>query len=332
MGENGAGFNSGCKQKRGSAPDFAKSKAVPGIFQQAGRLQRTSDVTAIAALSRELPVLIAGPTASGKSALAMELAARDGRVVVNADALQVYGNWRLLTARPTKEDEAAAPHALYGHIARDQDYSVGHWLRELAPLLASRPVVVVGGTGLYFMALTEGLAEIPPVPAEVRAEADALRATDLAAMLAALDTATARRIDRQNPARIQRAWEVLRATGRGLAQWQAETGPPLLPLARAETLVLQPSVPWLDARIARRFDQMMADGALDEARAEAAHWDPARPSSRAIGAPELMAHLQGQISLPQAVEAAKLASRQYAKRQRSWFRSRMQGWRSLTPG
>lgn len=283
----------------------------------------------LSTLSREAPILIAGPTASGKSALALDLAARDGRIVVNADALQVYGNWRILTARPSPQDESAAPHVLYGHIARDAPYSVGHWLRDLAPLL-DRPVVIVGGTGLYFTALTEGLADIPPTPPAIRAEADRIRLSDgPAALLAALDPPTAAKIDRQNPARIQRAWEVLQATGRGLADWQAETGPPLLPLNGAEALVLRPDPAWLNARIDRRFDAMIAQGALDEARAELPHWDPARPSARAIGAPELIAHLRGETDLAPAITAAKTASHQYAKRQRTWFRSRMGNWRNI---
>jgi tRNA dimethylallyltransferase len=286
----------------------------------------------LASVSREMPVLIAGPTASGKSALALELAARDGRLVVNADALQVYGCWRVLTARPTLAEEAAVPHALYGHVGRDQDYSVGHWLREVAGLL-DRKLVVVGGTGLNFAALTGGLAEIPPVPAAVRAEADALRlGGGLAAMVAGLDAATAARIDLQNPMRVQRAWEVFRATGRGLAEWQAETPAPLLPLAGVEALVLRPSVPWLDTRIARRFHAMVAGGALEEVAAVLPHWAPPAPWTRAIGAPELVAHLEGRLSLDQAVAAGILASRQYAKRQRTWFRSRMAGWREVVPG
>ncbi len=286
----------------------------------------TIDLTAI---SREAPVLIAGPTASGKSALAMDLAARDGRTVVNADALQVYGCWRILTARPTAAEEAALPHALYGHIPRDAPYSVGHWLRDVAPLL-SRPVVIVGGTGLYLSALTEGLADIPPTPPQIREQADRLRAGEgLAALLAGLDPATAARIDRQNPARVQRAWEVLQATGRGLADWQADTPAPLVPLGSAEPVVIRPDVAWLNARIDRRFDAMIAAGALDEVGAELPHWDPARPSARAIGAPELVAHLLGETDLPTAITAAKLASHQYAKRQRTWFRSRMGGWRNL---
>jgi tRNA dimethylallyltransferase len=280
-------------------------------------------------ISRERPVLIAGPTASGKSALAMELAARDGRLIVNADALQVYANWRILTARPSEAEEAALPHALYGHVARGAAYSVGEWLREVVPLL-QRPVVIVGGTGLYFMALTEGLADVPPVPPEVRAEGDALRASGgVAALLAGVDAATAARIDRQNGARVQRAWEVLRATGRGLAEWQAATPPPPVPRAAAEALVLQPEVGWLDARIAARFQAMIAAGVLEEVRAERPQWSPELPSAKAIGAPELIAHLRGESTLSAAIFASVLASRQYAKRQRTWFRSRMSDWQGV---
>lgn len=291
-----------------------------------GRKRRLTDLSAI---SREAPVLIAGPTASGKSALAMELAARDGRVIVNADALQVYGNWRVLTARPSPAEEAALPHALYGHLGRADPYSVGDWLRDLAPLL-QRPVVIVGGTGLYFSALTTGLAEIPPTPPEVRARADALRlAGDLPALLAGIDAETLSRIDRQNPMRAQRAYEVQQATGRGLASWQDGTGPALLPLERCEALVLRPQVAALDARIAQRFGRMIASGVLDEARSEAPHFDPALPSARAIGAAELIAHLRGQLSLDAAVGAAILATRQYARRQRSWARARMADWHEI---
>jgi tRNA dimethylallyltransferase len=275
-------------------------------------------------------VLIAGPTASGKSALAMELAARDGRVIVNADALQVYENWRILTARPSLQDEAALPHALYGHIGRDQSYSVGHWLREAPPFL-KQSVVVVGGTGLNFTALTRGLAEIPEVPASVRAEAEArMKMEGRAALLAELDAATRARIDPLNGVRVQRAWEVWRATGRGLVAWQDQTGAPLLPLQAVEALVIVPEIQWLNARIAQRFDAMLALGALEEARANLDGWDPKRPSSKAIGGPELIGHLRGEFSLQEATEAATLASRQYAKRQRTWFRSNMAIWRQVS--
>lgn len=288
----------------------------------------------LAGISRERPVLIAGPTAGGKSALALALAARDGRVVVNADALQVWGAWRVLTARPSEAEEAAVPHVLYGHLGREAEYSVGHWLREVAEVLAGpAPVVIVGGTGLYLSALTKGLAEVPAVPAEVRAEADrVLREEGLAALLSGVDAATAARIDRANPARVQRAWEVLRATGRGLADWQGETGQALLPLAQVDALLLSPPRDVLAARIDARFDAMLTGGALEEARAALPYWDPARPWAKAIGAPELVAHLQGSMTLAEAAERAKAATRQYAKRQRTWFRARMGGWTPALPG
>jgi tRNA dimethylallyltransferase len=204
-------------------------------------------------------------------------------------------------------------------------------LRDVEGVLAEgvRPVIV-GGTGLYFTALTEGLAVIPATPPGLRAQGDALLREDgLAAMVAALDAPTAARIDLRNPARVQRAWEVLNATGRGLAAWQADTGAPLLPLSHAIALVLEPERDWLAARIDRRFDTMIDDGALNEAREALDGWDPALPSSRAIGAPELVAHLRGEFTLADAVTNAKLATRQYAKRQRTWFRSRMAGWQRL---
>ncbi|MCC5992025.1 MAG: tRNA (adenosine(37)-N6)-dimethylallyltransferase MiaA [Rhodobacteraceae bacterium] len=277
------------------------------------------------------PVLLAGPTASGKSALALMLAQDQGRVIINADALQVYAMWQILSARPSAAETGQVPHLLYGTVGHDQDWSVGHWLRAVTALLHQHPnAVVVGGTGLYFAALTEGLAEIPPTPPEIRKLADQRMARDgQAALLAELDPATAARIDTANPARIQRAWEVLQATGRGLADWQANTPPPALPLSRASAYVLRPSRDWLNTRIDSRFDGMIAAGALEEARAALPHWQPGAPWTRAIGAPELIAHLQGHISLHHAIEAAKLASRQYAKRQRSWFRNRCRDWTSL---
>lgn len=282
-------------------------------------------------LDRRRPVLIAGPTASGKSALALEIAKRQGGVIVNADALQVWAPWRILTARPTANEEARAPHRLYGHVAPGAEYSVGHWLREAAPLLAGpERVIIVGGTGLYLTALTEGLAEIPPVPAEVRADADLRMAEEGSApLLAELDSATAARIDGLNPARVQRAWEVQRATGRGLAAWQDDTAPPLLPLDRAQPVVMTPDRDWLARRIDQRFDRMLADGALDEVRAVLPYWDPLAPWAKAIGAPELVAHLCGTMTLDAARAAAQAASRQYAKRQRTWFRSRMRAWKPL---
>lgn len=270
------------------------------------------------------PVLIAGPTASGKSALALAIAARQGGIIVNADALQVYEGWRILTARPDDADLAAAPHALYGHVPFDAPYSTGQWLREVAPFLEgdARPIIV-GGTGLNFNALTRGLAEIPPTPDAIRAAGNDLSLDDL---LAQLDAKTAARIDTQNRARVQRAWEVLQSTSRSLADWQDETPPPLLPLDQAVAITVDAPKDWLNDRIARRFDLMLEQGALEETRAMLPKWNPAHLSSKAIGAPELIAVLQGKISLEAAREAAIIASQQYAKRQRTWFRARHRDW------
>lgn len=278
-------------------------------------------------IAPDMPVLIAGPTASGKSALALEIAQRQGGNIVNADALQVFAGWQVLTARPSADDLARAPHALYGHVPFDAAYSVGHWLRDLAPLLQgpARPIIV-GGTGLNFHALTCGLAEIPSTPDAIRAEADRIALPDL---IAGLDAATRDRIDLHNRMRVQRAWEVRRTTGRSLADWQDATPAPLLPLGRTVAITLDAPKDWLDDRIARRFDMMLDMGALVEAQAMLPHWNPAHQSAKAIGAPELIAHLQDQMTLPQARAAAIIASRQYAKRQRTWFRARHKAWHHL---
>ncbi|MGF1552620.1 MAG: tRNA (adenosine(37)-N6)-dimethylallyltransferase MiaA [Paracoccaceae bacterium] len=288
------------------------------------------------------PVLLAGPTASGKSALALALADALGAEIVNADSQQAYADWRVLTARPSAADEARAPHRLYGHLALDRTTSAGDWLRAVARILAEgRPAVIVGGTGLYFTALTEGLAPVPAVPPETRAAAEAdlarLGLAGLADRLAREDPATARAIDRLNPARVLRAWEVWRATGRGLASWQAETPPALVDPARAACLVVETPTAALDAAIARRFDAMLAEGALDEARAVARRFpDPAArdalPGMRALGARELCAHVEGRLSLEAARDAAVLATRRYAKRQRTWMRNRLRSWRRIAPG
>lgn len=280
-------------------------------------------------ISSELPVLIAGPTAAGKSALALEIAEKSGGMIINADALQVYSGWRILTARPSADEEAIVPHHLYGHISYKQDYSVGLWLRGVAALLKKldqRPIIV-GGTGLYFRALTEGLAEIPNVSQSVRNEADAMmKALGLSSLLNTLDEKTRLRIDTKNPVRVQRAWEVLKETGKGLADWQDETPPPLLHLRKTFPIIIDAQREWLNDRIARRFDVMIEAGALEETRSMLSDWDPARLSSKAIGASELMAHLNGELDLGVAIENAKTASRQYAKRQRTWFRARMSNW------
>ncbi len=283
----------------------------------------------VATIAPDRHVLIAGPTASGKSALALAIAQQQGGVIVNADALQVWCCWRVISARPSAGDEAAAPHRLYGHMPPGAPWSVGAWLAQVADLLTGgQRLIVVGGTGLYLHALSHGLAAIPPVPPALRATADALIATPdgLARMVGDLDAATRARIDLRNPARVQRAWEVLRATGRGIADWQADTPPPLIPAAACQRIVLTSDRDWLVERIARRFHLMMDQGALDEVRAMLPLWDPKALWARAIGAPELVAHLRGEISRDAAVERAIIASRQYAKSQRIFFRGRMRDW------
>jgi tRNA dimethylallyltransferase len=281
-----------------------------------------------------MPVLIAGPTASGKSALALQIAQNSGGVIINADALQVFDGWRVLTARPDDADLALAPHLLYGHVPFDADYSVGHWLRQVGDILANPPArpIIVGGTGLYFRALTEGLADIPRTPPDIRAQAEALLADGgLPALLDDLDAPTRARIDVQNPMRVQRAWEVLHATGRSLADWQDATPPPLLPLDMVTPIVINADRDWLNARINLRFGLMLENGAVDEARVMEPRWNPAHLSSKAIGAPEMIAYIRGNMSLEEAREAACTASHQYAKRQRTWFRARMKGWQPYIP-
>lgn len=282
----------------------------------------------VAAIDPGRPVLIAGPTASGKSALALRIARATGGAVVNADALQVWSCWRVLTARPSIGDEAAAPHLLYGHIAPGRGYSVGDWLAEVAALLdQARPLVIAGGTGLYLSALTSGLAVIPPVPPAIRAEGDAwLARGGLKEMVEALDARTRAGLDLRNPARVQRAWEVLSATGRGLAEWQMETPPPLIPPEGAQRFVLQMDRERLARCIAARFEAMLQQGALDEVRQMLPHWKAGAQWTRPIGAAELKDHLEGRATLAEARERAVIATRQYAKSQRIWFRNRMRNW------
>lgn len=288
------------------------------------------------------PVILAGPTASGKSGLALRIAERDGGCVINADALQVYGCWRVLTARPDAGDVTHAPHLLYGHVACTRRYSVGAWLRDVSAALDDararglRPVIV-GGTGLYLSALTEGLADVPPIGPAWRVASQALIDSDrLGLMLAYLqreDPETLARLDRRNPMRVQRAWEVLRATGRGLAAWQRLPQPALLPRAEADCVVLEMEKSLLTSRIAARLRQMLEDGALEECAAfRAAGHDPALPSARALGRAELTAHLDGALGLEEATALAITATRRFAKRQRTWFRSRMAGWRRIDAG
>lgn len=285
----------------------------------------------IETIDPERHVVIAGPTASGKSALALALAQAQGGTIVNADALQIWSCWRVLTARPDDADLAAAPHALYGHVDPGQSYSVGDWLGEVAALKGR--LIFAGGTGLYLTALTSGLAHIPPVPPEIRDTGDAiLAAGGLDDMIAGLDDASREKIDLQNPARVQRAWEVLQATGRSIVDWQSDTPPPLIAPEDATCLVLNSDRDWLAKRILVRFAQMWHDGAVEEVRAMMPLWDERAQWARAIGAPEIAAYLREDIDARTAKGRAIVATRQYAKSQRIWFRSRMKSWRKLQVG
>lgn len=286
-------------------------------------------------------ILIAGPTASGKSALAVGLAEAIGGIVVNADSMQVYRELRLLSARPEAADEARAPHALYGHVSAAEPYSVARWLDEVLAVLAAaraanRPAIVVGGTGLYFEALTRGLSPIPDIPDDVRAfwraEAERLRAAGLHAVLAARDPAMAARLEPADTQRLTRALEVLDGTGRSLGEWQAVVPEPPLSPHSYRTLVLAPDRAWLHERIARRFAGMVEAGGVAEAVAFATlDLAPDQPATRAIGVAPLAAASRGQIGLDAAIERSVIETRRYAKRQETWFRNRMADWPRLDP-
>ncbi len=281
-------------------------------------------------------ILIAGPTASGKSSLAIRLAQQLNGIIINADALQVYDQWRVLTARPGQSELQAVPHFLYGHVEREQAYSVGHWIKDVSHTIENtdKTPIIVGGTGLYFAALTEGLSEIPPIPKSIRQRGDALRQVGgVAGFISHLmqhDPISLERLDQNNPARLQRAWEVLEATGKGLAYWHARPTLPLLPLKNTLAITLNWQPKALNLRIDHRFDTMMESGAIGECEAAHAHgFEPNLPSNRAIGAREIVDALKGKITLQDAVIKAKILTHQYAKKQRSWFRSRMKNWHNV---
>ncbi|MCP1334984.1 tRNA (adenosine(37)-N6)-dimethylallyltransferase MiaA [Futiania mangrovi] len=288
---------------------------------------------------RPSAVLIAGPTASGKTALAVAVAERLGADVVNADSMQVYRDLPILSAQPAEDERRGIPHHLFGHVPASVAYSAGQWLRDAGAVLdrleaEGRMAVIVGGTGLYFKALTEGLSEIPAIPPAVREAARArLAAVGSVAMhaeLAVRDPEAAASIRPGDGQRIVRAWEVLEATGRPLAAWQAAAAAPRLPLSRTVPVVLTPPRDWLYARIDARFDAMMAAGALEEVRALGAqNLSPELPAMRALGVPDLLAHLRGEVSCADAAAAAKTASRRYAKRQMTWARTQMIAWSAL---
>jgi tRNA dimethylallyltransferase len=286
-------------------------------------------------------VLIAGPTASGKSALALALAEALGGTIINADAMQVYRDLRVVTARPTPEEEARAPHLLYGHVDAAENYSVGRWCVDASAALTAveqggRLPILAGGTGLYFKTLTRGLAAIPPIPSQIRsAVRERLKREGIAALyaeLSARDDASARRLMPADRARISRALEVVLATGRSITDWHAEGMKAALDPHAAVKVFLDVDRAQLYRRIDSRFDAMLASGALDEVRALAGRQlDPALPAMKAHGVPWLIRHLNGEIDLPAAVEAAKRDTRRYSKRQATWFRHQLPDWTWIAP-
>lgn len=273
-------------------------------------------------------LIVAGPTASGKSALALALAERLRGTIINADAMQVYRELRVLTARPTAEDEARVPHALYGVRPAAEPGSVAWWREAaLAAMAAAREAgrlpILTGGSGLYFASLTEGLADIPDPGPTARAEARSLLKdigpAVLHTRLAAVDPATAARLRPTDSQRVARAWEVWRGTGTGLAAWQARTAQ-RAPW-RFAAILLDPPRAELRTAISVRFGAMLREGALEEVRALLAlELDPALPAMRAHGVPELAAHLRGEITLEEARRRVELVTGQYTKRQATWFR------------
>lgn len=284
--------------------------------------------------------LIAGPTASGKSRLALDMAAKTGAVIVNADSQQLYADLRVLSARPSVEDEALAEHRLYGVADAAESWSVGRWTRAVMPLLdelaaQDRPALLVGGTGLYFNALTRGLADIPAVPDAVR---DAVQAAyDLEGeaafrrRLAEVDPTAAAAITPGDRQRLIRALAVAQATGRSLSDWKADTRPLLVP-SSYNALVVEPPRDRLYANCDARVSLMIQHGAVDEVRALLArNLDPALPAMKAVGVPELAAHLTGATTLDRAVAAIRLSTRHYAKRQLTWFRNQTSDWARVSP-
>lgn len=283
---------------------------------------------------------IMGPTASGKSALALALAARLGAEIINADSMQVYADLRILTARPTPAEEAAAPHHLYGCIDAAERFSVGGWIGAVRPVLdqiaaRGRLAILVGGTGLYFKALTEGLAATPPIPPDVRAELEQRLLRDgapgLHGDLAIRDPKAAALLSPNDAPRILRALEVFEATGESILVWRDRNDPPALKAGAWAGVALAPPRADLYTRIDARFAAMLEAGVLEEVSALAAHkLDPLLPCMKAHGAPALMAHLRGDMGLPGAVKLATQDTRNYAKRQFTWMRGQMPDWRQIT--
>ena len=283
--------------------------------------------------------LIAGPTASGKSALALGLAAQTGAEIINADAQQIYGDLPILTAAPTEQDLRAAPHHLFGVAEATEVWSVGHWLRAACAKIAAiraegRPVILVGGTGLYFRALTEGLADIPAVSVsdrdQIEARYDAEGEVAFRMALAAHDPSAEARIEQGDRQRLIRALSVFETSGRSLSDWQADTTSALAGQDWTG-VVMETERALLYDRCDARLVSMIEAGALDEVAVLAARGlDAKLPALKAVGYRELAAHLRGETTLPEALEAAQRETRRYAKRQLTWFRNQTPGWMRLS--
>ena len=286
-------------------------------------------------------MLIAGPTASGKSALALDLARRLRGLIINTDSMQVYRDLRIITARPSREEEREVPHRLYGHVDAAVNYSAGRWVADAAAALVEarsdgRLPIFIGGSGLYFRALTRGLSAVPPIPAAIREQVRDRLAQQgpeaLHAELARRDPASAGRLKPRDRIRIARALEVLEATGRSLTDWHRDGLPPVLAPGEAAAVFLAPDRDTLYARIDRRFAQMLNGGALEEVRRLAARGlDPLLPAMKAHGVPALIRHLKGELSLDEAAAIGRLDTRRYAKRQFTWFRHQLPEFAWMAP-
>ncbi|MGP1284011.1 MAG: tRNA (adenosine(37)-N6)-dimethylallyltransferase MiaA [Parasphingopyxis sp.] len=269
--------------------------------------------------------LIAGPTASGKSSLAMRIAERTGGVIVNADSAQVYRDLRVVTARPSAAEEAALPHRLFGYVDGADACSAARWAGDARAEIAAahregRPAILVGGTGLYHRTLLDGIAPIPEIDAGIRTEIRALPVADAHAALQREDPASAQRLNPTDTSRIARALEVIRSTGRPIGAWQREKRGGIAGEIRLAPLILLPDRDWLYERCDRRFADMIESGAVDEVRRLLDRGlDPALPVMRAIGVPEIAAFLAGDTDRDETVAAAAQATRRYAKRQYTWF-------------
>lgn len=310
------------------------------IFPSPGNYINSTEIPSMNRMFKKVnmlePILICGPTASGKSKLAMNLANEFGAIIINADALQIYDGWRILTARPNLSDEKEVKHFLYGTQPMNKPYSVGNWLKDLEKILINykdTPKIIVGGTGLYFTSLIQGLADIPSTAPKIRNDVDnwhkSVGDETLSSWLKVHDPKTFSLIDSNNSARIKRAIETLIQTGKGLSDWQKIDTKVLLNFSKENSFVLNIEADILNKRISDRFKNMMKYGAIDEVKEKVKFWNKNYPAFKAIGAQEIHSYLKEELTLEEATEKAIIRTRQYAKRQRTWFRSKMKNWTQI---